>query len=54
MLSGRASRGAVTESLTPAPGAVPHIGRSVLLFLLAGVCEIGGGYLVWLWLRASR
>jgi small multidrug resistance family-3 protein len=20
-------------------------------FLLAGLCEIGGGYLVWLWLR---
>jgi small multidrug resistance family-3 protein len=28
--------------------------RSVLLFLLAGVCEIGGGYLVWLWLRDGR
>jgi small multidrug resistance family-3 protein len=25
--------------------------RSVALFLLAGLCEIGGGYLVWLWLR---
>lgn len=24
---------------------------SVLFFLLAGLCEIGGGYLVWLWLR---
>ncbi|MGB5090879.1 MAG: YnfA family protein [Nitrososphaeraceae archaeon] len=24
---------------------------SVILFLLAGLCEIGGGYLVWLWLR---
>ncbi|MGI0023010.1 MAG: YnfA family protein [Nitrososphaeraceae archaeon] len=24
---------------------------SILLFLLAGLCEIGGGYLVWLWLR---
>lgn len=24
---------------------------SGLLFLLAGLCEIGGGYLVWLWLR---
>lgn len=24
---------------------------SVLLFFLAGLCEIGGGYLVWLWLR---
>jgi len=24
---------------------------SILLFVLAGLCEIGGGYLVWLWLR---
>jgi len=24
---------------------------SLFFFLLAGVCEIGGGYLVWLWLR---
>ena len=24
---------------------------SILLFLLAGLFEIGGGYLVWLWLR---
>lgn len=25
--------------------------KSVLLFVLAGLLEIGGGYLVWLWLR---
>ena len=24
------------------------------LFFLAGLCEIGGGYLVWLWLREGR
>ncbi|KAF6246490.1 YnfA family protein [Nitrosopumilus sp. b3] len=24
---------------------------SVLLFFLAGLCEIGGGYLVWLWMH---
>ncbi len=24
---------------------------SIFLFLLAGIFEIGGGYLVWLWLR---
>ena len=24
---------------------------SLLFFFLAGICEIGGGYLVWLWLR---
>ena len=27
------------------------ISRSTLLFILAGLLEIGGGYLVWLWLR---
>lgn len=30
------------------------IARSVALFALAGLCEIGGGYLVWLWLRESH
>lgn len=24
---------------------------SLLFFFIAGLCEIGGGYLVWLWLR---
>jgi small multidrug resistance family-3 protein len=28
--------------------------RSLLAFLVAGLCEIGGGYLVWLWLRGGR
>ncbi len=28
--------------------------RSVPIFLLAGLCEIGGGYLVWLWLREDK
>jgi hypothetical protein len=27
------------------------IGKSLALFALAGVCEIGGGYLVWQWWR---
>lgn len=26
-------------------------GRSLALFILAGLCEIGGGYLVWQWWR---
>lgn len=30
------------------------IARSIAIFLLAGLCEIGGGYLVWLWLRDHR
>lgn len=25
--------------------------RTILLFTLAGLAEIGGGYLIWLWLR---
>ncbi len=28
--------------------------RSVALFVLAGLLEIGGGYLVWLWLRDGK
>jgi small multidrug resistance family-3 protein len=28
--------------------------RSVMLFVAAGLCEIAGGYLVWLWLRDHR
>jgi len=27
---------------------------SMTYFVLAGLCEIGGGYLVWLWLREGR
>jgi len=30
------------------------VARSLALFALAGMMEIGGGYLVWLWLRESR
>lgn len=30
------------------------IAKSLFLFLLAGLCEIGGGYLVWLWLREGK
>ena len=30
------------------------IAKSLLLFVLAGLCEIGGGYLVWLWLRSGK
>lgn len=28
--------------------------RSLVLFVLAGLAEIGGGYLVWQWLREGR
>jgi small multidrug resistance family-3 protein len=28
--------------------------RSLSLFLVAGVCEIGGGWLMWKWLRDGR
>ena len=30
------------------------ITQSLGLFILAGLCEIGGGWLVWQWLRESR
>ena len=28
--------------------------KSIFYFLLAGVFEIGGGYLIWLWLREGK
>ncbi len=28
--------------------------KSIILFILTGLCEIGGGYLVWLWLRENE
>ena len=30
------------------------ISKSALFFVAAGLCEIGGGYLVWLWLREGK
>ena len=30
------------------------IAKSLCYFILAGLCEIGGGYLVWLWLRECK
>ncbi len=30
------------------------MGRSMLFFVVAGLCEIGGGYLVWLALREGK
>ena len=30
------------------------IAKSLVFFLAAGLCEIGGGYLVWLWLREGK
>ena len=28
--------------------------KSIALFILAGLCEIGGGYLVWLWIKENK
>ena len=28
--------------------------KTVMLFVVAGLAEIGGGYLIWLWLRESK
>jgi small multidrug resistance family-3 protein len=27
---------------------------SLLVFVLSGLCELGGGYLIWLWLREGK
>jgi small multidrug resistance family-3 protein len=31
-----------------------EIAKSLFYFIAAGLCEIGGGYMVWLWLRGGR
>lgn len=28
--------------------------KSIMSFISAGLCEIGGGYLIWLWLREGK
>jgi small multidrug resistance family-3 protein len=28
--------------------------KSLLIFILAGLCEIGGGFLIWMWLREGK
>lgn len=33
---------------------IMDLARSLFFFLLAGLCEIGGGYLMWLWIRDGR
>jgi len=30
------------------------VAKSLAIFVLAGICEIGGGYLVWLWLKEDK
>jgi small multidrug resistance family-3 protein len=30
------------------------IAMSLAYFLAAGLCEIGGGYLIWVWLREGK
>jgi small multidrug resistance family-3 protein len=30
------------------------ITKPLFIFFLAGLCEIGGGYLIWLWLREDK
>jgi small multidrug resistance family-3 protein len=36
---------------TPRSTVPKKISITLLFFFIAGLCEIGGGYLVWLWLR---
>ena len=30
------------------------IAKSITYFIVAGLCEIGGGYMIWLWLREGK
>lgn len=31
-----------------------EIAKSVLFFVVVGICELGGAYLIWLWLKNGR
>ena len=31
-----------------------NVAKTLLLFLAGGLCEIAGGYLIWVWLRQGR
>jgi len=33
---------------------MPTIVKPLLIYFLAGLCEIGGGYLMWQWLKTDR
>jgi drug/metabolite transporter superfamily protein YnfA len=33
---------------------IKKISATLFFFFLAGLCEIGGGYLVWLWIRKNK
>ena len=28
--------------------------KTIFIFILAGICEIGGGFLIWIWLREGK
>ncbi|RST71144.1 YnfA family protein [Siminovitchia acidinfaciens] len=28
--------------------------QAIILFIIAGIAEVGGGYLIWLWLREGK
>ena len=45
---------AVSRATTAILPGMTHIASSIMLFVLAGLAEIGGGYLVWSWWRDGR
>lgn len=52
MLTGK--RKSMNESKTACISRRKCFAYTILLFILAGIFEIGGGYLVWLWVRENR
>ena len=42
------------ENLIPRSTRTMTKALSLLLFVIAGLCEIGGGYLIWLWIRENK
>ncbi|EZP76726.1 hypothetical protein H839_09028 [Parageobacillus genomosp. 1] len=44
----------ILSKLYPFEKGVIEIVYAIFLFVLAGLAEIGGGYLIWLWLREGK
>jgi len=58
LFSARIAKVGLTHPITKLQSEVKmekiEIARSIFFFIVAGLCEIGGGYLVWLWLREGK
>lgn len=56
-MNSNATLAALVSNISSIGSGMPEplsIARSVGLFVVAGLCEIGGGWLIWQWLKENR